>query len=71
MTIVDIIAEKRIREAAERGELDDLPGKGEPLELEDLSMVWEPLIPSLAPTAVEIFSLARRDERSVAPVLHE
>ena len=29
------IAEERIREAAERGEFDDLPGKGEPLELSD------------------------------------
>ena len=29
------IAEDRIREAVERGELDDLPGKGHPLELED------------------------------------
>ena len=29
------IAEQRIREAQERGEFDDLPGRGEPLELED------------------------------------
>lgn len=29
------IAEDRIREAVERGELDNLPGKGRPLELED------------------------------------
>lgn len=29
------LAEERIREAIERGELDDLPGKGEPLCLED------------------------------------
>jgi hypothetical protein len=33
--IFDKIAEERIREAIERGEFDDLPGKGEPLDLED------------------------------------
>ena len=33
--IMDKIAEERIREAIERGEFDDLPGKGEPLNLED------------------------------------
>lgn len=31
------IAEHRIAEALARGELDDYPGKGEPLALEDLS----------------------------------
>jgi hypothetical protein len=29
------IAEKKIREAMENGEFDDLPGKGKPLQLED------------------------------------
>ena len=33
--IFDKIAEERIREAIERGEFDDLPGKGKPLNLED------------------------------------
>jgi len=33
--IMDKIAEERIREAIERGEFDDLPGKGKPLDLED------------------------------------
>lgn len=33
--IMDKIADERIREAMERGEFDDLPGKGEPLNLED------------------------------------
>jgi hypothetical protein len=33
--IIDKIAEERIREAIERGEFDDLPGKGKPLNLED------------------------------------
>lgn len=31
----DKIAEKKIREAIENGEFDDLPGRGRPLELED------------------------------------
>ncbi len=33
------IAENRIRDAMERGELDDLPGKGRPLVFEDDSFV--------------------------------
>jgi hypothetical protein len=38
-TVFDKIAEERIREAIERGELDDLPGKGKPLNLEDDSHI--------------------------------
>lgn len=37
------IAEQRIREAQERGEFDDLPGRGQPLKLEDDSNVPEDL----------------------------
>jgi hypothetical protein len=33
--ILDKIADQRIREAIERGELDNLEGKGQPLNLED------------------------------------
>jgi hypothetical protein len=33
--IFEKIADERIRQAIERGELDDLPGKGQPLVLED------------------------------------
>ncbi len=33
--VFDKIAEERIREAMERGEFDDLEGKGKPLKLED------------------------------------
>ena len=43
MSLLDELAEQRIREAAERGEFDDLPGRGEPLELEDDSLVPEEL----------------------------
>ena len=40
MLLFDLIAERRIAEAMERGEFDDLPGSGEPLALHD-----DPLIP--------------------------
>lgn len=33
--IFDKIADEKIREAMDRGEFDDLPGKGKPLKLED------------------------------------
>lgn len=33
--IFDKLAEERIREAIDRGDFDDLPGKGKPLDLED------------------------------------
>ena len=39
MDIVDQIVERRIAAAAGRGEFDDLPGAGRPLELEDDSLV--------------------------------
>jgi hypothetical protein len=37
------IAERKIREAMENGELDNLPGQGEPLNLEDDSHIPEDL----------------------------
>ncbi|HKU70334.1 MAG TPA: DnaJ family domain-containing protein [Burkholderiales bacterium] len=40
---LDAIAERRIREAQARGELDDLPGAGAPLELDDDALVPEDL----------------------------
>jgi hypothetical protein len=43
MLALDAIAEKRIREAQERGEFDGLPGAGAPLELEDDALVPEDL----------------------------
>jgi len=43
MDLLTKIAEARIRDAIERGELDDLAGKGKPLALEDLSRVPEDL----------------------------
>lgn len=37
------IVEQRIREAQRQGDMDDLPGEGKPLDLEDDSMVPEDL----------------------------
>jgi DnaJ-like protein len=39
----DSLVEKRIAEAIERGELNDLPGVGRPLELDDDALVPEDL----------------------------
>ncbi|NIQ95865.1 MAG: DUF1992 domain-containing protein [Desulfuromonadales bacterium] len=43
MDIVTTIAERKIREALERGDLDNLAGKGKPLPREDLSGVPDEL----------------------------
>ena len=38
-SVIGAIAERRIQEAQERGDFDDLPGTGRPLHLEDMSHV--------------------------------
>ena len=38
--MLDFLAEKKLAEAVSRGELDDLPGAGKPLQLDD-----DPLVP--------------------------
>lgn len=43
MQVFEALAEQRIRDAQERGELDDLPGSGAPLELDDDALVPEEL----------------------------
>ena len=43
MSLIEKIAEARIRDAMARGDFDDLPGKGKPLELEDLTGVPDDL----------------------------
>ncbi len=43
LSLIEKIAEARIRDAIARGEFDDLAGKGRPLALEDLSAVPEDL----------------------------
>ena len=39
----DLIAERKIAEALARGELENLPGEGRPLELDDDALVPEDL----------------------------
>ena len=39
MDILDHIVEQRIAEAAERGDFDDLPGAGQPLDLDDDALI--------------------------------
>jgi len=41
--MLDFIAEQRIAEAIANGDLDDLPGSGKPLELDDDSLLPEEL----------------------------
>ncbi|WP_409340835.1 DnaJ family domain-containing protein [Paenibacillus sp. MBLB4367] len=43
MDIFESITERRIAEAIAKGEFDDLPGKGKPLALEDLTHIPEDL----------------------------
>jgi hypothetical protein len=43
VSLLQRMAEQRILEAQRNGEFDNLPGKGKPLELEDLSWVPEDL----------------------------
>ena len=43
MNALDSLAEQRIREAQEKGEFDDLPGAGAPLDLGDDALVPEEL----------------------------
>jgi hypothetical protein len=40
---IRLIAEKRIEQAQQNGEFDNLPGSGRPLEIEDVSLVPEEL----------------------------
>ena len=41
--MLDLMAERKIAEAISRGELDDLPGQGRPLDLDDDALVPEDL----------------------------
>ncbi|WP_430667124.1 DUF1992 domain-containing protein [Fictibacillus enclensis] len=43
MDFAFMMAEQRIKDAIQKGDLDHLPGKGKPLELEDLSTVPQEL----------------------------
>jgi hypothetical protein len=41
--MLDFLAEQKLQEAVSRGELDDLPGHGQPLELDDDRLIPEDL----------------------------
>lgn len=43
LPLLDAMAERKISEAQARGEFEDLPGRGEPLKLEDDALVPEEL----------------------------
>jgi hypothetical protein len=68
------IAENRIREAIEQGHFDNLPGAGEPLNLEDYFSAPEDLRMAYSilksancrPAEVELLNEVARLERSVA-----
>jgi hypothetical protein len=53
MLIFDAMAERKIREALERGEFDNLPGAGKPLDLND-----DPLVPEDVRVAYRILKNA-------------
>lgn len=80
MDIFDLIAEQRIAEAVARGDLDNLPGAGRPIELDD-----DPLVPlelrvayrmlrnaGYVPEEVRLFAEIRSAEQLLAQALdHE
>ena len=41
MLVLELMAERKITDAVSRGEFDDLPGAGRPLELDDDALVPE------------------------------
>src|SRR4051794_15624721 len=53
MTAFDLLAERKIEEALERGDLDNLPGSGQPLTLDD-----DPLVPEDVRAAFRILKNA-------------
>lgn len=75
---VESIAERKIREAMERGEFDDLPGQGKPLKLDDRDPNWwvkgllerEQLRMPL-PTSLQLRREAREIDETVAGLRSE
>jgi hypothetical protein len=75
---VESIAERKIREAMERGEFDDLPGQGKPLKLGDRDPNWwvkgllerEQLKMPL-PTSLQLRREARKIDETVAGLRSE
>ena len=76
MWLLDRLAEERIEEARRRGEFDDLPGQGRPLQLEEDN----PFVPEELRTALRLLKNAgfippevalRREIGSVEALLRE
>ena len=81
MWFLDRLVEQRISEARARGEFDDLAGQGQPLQLEDLSLMLEELrvayillknagyLPPEVSTRQEISELEARIRQAATPEL--
>jgi hypothetical protein len=59
------LVERRIEEAIARGELDDLPGAGRPLEVDDI----DPLVPAELRVALRVLKNAGVPPAELAPVV--
>jgi hypothetical protein len=75
MLLFEVLAEQKIQEAIERGEFDNLPGSGKPLELDD-----DPLVPEDLRVAYRVLKNAgflppevelRREIESIEHLLEE
>ena len=55
-SVIQSIAERRIEESMAKGDFDDLPGRGKPLELEDDTVVNGPASPLPIPRSFPYFS---------------
>lgn len=65
MWLIDKIAEARIAEAVERGEFDNLPGVGQPLDLDDDTLVPKELRAGYLPPELQL----RREIQDVRALL--
>ncbi|WP_344742025.1 DUF1992 domain-containing protein [Microlunatus spumicola] len=75
---VESIAERKVREAMERGEFDDLPGQGKPLKLGDRDPNWwvkglleREQIKMPLPTSLQLRREAREIDETVADLRTE
>jgi hypothetical protein len=77
--VFDLIAERRVAEAIERGEFDDLPGAGRPIALDDDSLVAPELRVAYrllrnagyVPEEVRLLSELRSAEQLLARAVHD
>lgn len=64
MLALELLAERKIAEAVSRGEFDDLPGTGRPLDLAD-----DPLVPEDLRVANRILKNAGLSPKALLPTL--